>query len=69
MSFFEMGGYAAYVWPAFGAAAAIMIALLLFSIRAMRAKEAALRALEATARQRRDAEGDGDRDGGQNAPA
>ncbi|MDD9993382.1 MAG: heme exporter protein CcmD [Rhodospirillales bacterium] len=68
MSFFEMGGYAAYVWPAFGAAAAIMIALLLFSIRAMRAREAALRSLEATARQTRDAEGDGARDGGQNAP-
>ena len=69
MSFFEMGGYAAYVWPAFGAAAVIMIALLLFSIRAMRAREAALRALEATARRQRDADGDGDRDGGQNAPA
>ena len=69
MSFFEMGGYAAFVWPAFGAAAAIMIALLLFSIRAMRAREAALRALEATARRQRDADGDGDRDGGQNAPA
>ncbi len=69
MSFFEMGGYAAYVWPAFGAAAAIMVALLLLSIRAMRAREAALRALETTARRQRDADGDGDRDGGQNAPA
>ena len=69
MSFFEMGGYAAYVWPAFGAAAAIMVALLLLSIRAMHAREAALRALEATARRQRDADGDGDRDGGQNAPA
>ena len=69
MSFFEMGGYAAFVWPAFGGAAAIMVALLLLSIRAMRAREAALRALEATARRQRDADGDGDRDGGQNAPA
>ena len=69
MSFFEMGGYAAYVWPAFGAAAAIMVALLLLSIRAMRAREAALRALEATTRRQRDANGDGDRDEGQNAPA
>ena len=68
MSFFEMGGYAAYVWPAFGAAAAIMVALLVLSIRTMRAREAALKALEATARRRR-AEGDGDRDGEQNAPA
>ena len=51
MSFFEMGGYAAFVWPAFGAAAVIMIALLLLSIRAMRARETALRALEAGAGQ------------------
>ena len=69
MSFFEMGGYAAYVWPAFGAAATIMVALLVLSIRTMRAREAALKNLEATARRRRAAEGDGDRDGEQNAPA
>ena len=69
MSFFEMGGYAAYVWPAFGAAAAIMVALLVLSIRTMRVREAALKTLEATARRRRAAEGDGDRDGEQNAPA
>ena len=69
MSFFDMGGYAAYVWPAFGAAAVIMVALLVLSMRTMRVREAALRALEATARRRRAAEGDGDRDGEQNAPA
>ena len=69
MSFFEMGGYAAYVWSAFGAAAAIMVALLVLSIRTMRVREAALKTLEASARRRRAAEGDGDRDGEQNAPA
>ncbi len=70
MSFFEMGGYAAYVWPAFGAAAAIMIALLVQSLRAMRAREAALRTLEATARRRRGTgDGDRDHDGERNAPA
>ena len=69
MSFFDMGGYAAYVWPAFGAAAAIMVGLLVLSIRTMRAREAALRALEATSRRQRAAEGDDDRDGEQNAPA
>ena len=53
MAFFEMGGYGAYVWPAFGAAAALMIALLVASLRAMRAREAELRALEAA---RRDAD-------------
>ena len=69
MSFFEMGGYATYVWPAFGAAAVIMVALLVLSIRSMRAREAALRALEATARQQRAADGGGESDGEQNAPA
>ena len=69
MSFFDMGGYAAYVWPAFGAAAVIMVGLLVLSIRTMRAREAALRALEATSRRQRAAEGDDDRDGEQNAPA
>ena len=70
MSFFEMGGYAAYVWPAFGAAAAMMIALLALSLRAMRTREATLRTLEAAVRRRRAAEGgDADRDGGRNAPA
>ena len=71
MAFFEMGGYAAYVWPAFGAAAAIMVALLVLNLRAMRVREAALRRLEADAGRRRAAggEGGGDRDGGRNAPA
>ena len=71
MSFFEMGGYAAYVWPAFGAAAAVMIALLVLSLRDMRAREAALRKLEASARRRGvDSGGGGDGgDGGRNAPA
>ena len=69
MSFFEMGGYAAYVWPAFGAAAVIMVALLVLSIRTMRAREAALRTLEATARRQRAGAEEGERDGEQNAPA
>ena len=46
MSFWEMGGYAAYVWPAFGAAAVILIALLVISVRTLRSRERALRALE-----------------------
>ena len=69
MSFFEMGGYAAYVWPAFGVAAVIMVALLALSIRTMRAREAALKTLEATARRQRAAAEEGGRDGEQNAPA
>ena len=47
MSFWEMGGYAAYVWPAFGAAAVILIALLVISLRTLWARERTLRALEA----------------------
>jgi heme exporter protein D len=47
MSFWEMGGYAVYVWPAFGAAAVILIGLLLISLRTLKAREATLRTLEA----------------------
>jgi len=47
MSFFSMGGYAAYVWPSFGAAAAILFALFYFSRRTLKAREAEMRALEA----------------------
>jgi heme exporter protein D len=47
MSFWEMGGYAAYVWPAFGAAAVILIALLAISVLTLRARQRALRELEA----------------------
>ena len=56
MAFFEMGGYAAYVWPAFGTAAVFLIALLVASLRAMRAREAELRALEAARGARRGAD-------------
>lgn len=48
MSFFEMGGYAAYVWPAFGITALIMIVMLGWSLRSLRAREATLKALEAS---------------------
>lgn len=46
MSFWEMGGYAAYVWPAFGATAVILIALLVISVRTLRSRERALRMLD-----------------------
>ncbi len=68
MSFFEMGGYAAYVWPAFGAAAVIMIVLLVLSLRGMRAREATLRELEA-ARGRRRPRTTGEEDEERKAPA
>lgn len=53
MSFFEMGGYAAYVWPAFGVGAGVLIALLLLSLRSLRRREAVLRQLEAAGGRRR----------------
>ena len=53
MSFFEMGGYAAYVWPAFGVGAVVLIALLLFSLRGLTSREAELRRLEAAGGGRR----------------
>jgi len=53
MSFFEMGGYAAYVWPAFGVGALVMIGLLVLSIRRLRLREAALKRLEAVGGGRR----------------
>lgn len=45
-SYLEMGGYAVYVWPAYGAAAVVLIALVVASLRTLRAREAALKALE-----------------------
>lgn len=47
MSFWEMGGYAAYVWPAFGATAVILMGLLVISVRTLRSRERTLRTLEA----------------------
>jgi len=38
--FFAMGGYAAFVWPAYGAAAIALIVLLIVSLRTLRAREA-----------------------------
>ncbi|MBI1986081.1 MAG: heme exporter protein CcmD [Rhodospirillales bacterium] len=56
-SYLEMGGYGAYVWPAYGAAAAVLIGLVVASLRTLHAREAALKALE----------GDGGNDDGHRA--
>jgi len=48
-SFLEMGGYAEYVWPAFGIAFAVLVGFLISSLRTLRSREATLRALEAAA--------------------
>lgn len=44
-SYFDMGGHGAYIWPAYLIAAVILIALLVTSLRAVRAREAQLKAL------------------------
>jgi len=40
--FLSMGGYAAYVWPAYGLAAIVLIGLLVVSLRRLRRAEAEL---------------------------
>jgi heme exporter protein D len=47
-AFLDMGGYAGFVWPAYGLAAAILVGLLLVSLRQLRKAEADLEALGAT---------------------
>ena len=51
--FLEMGGYAAYVWPAYGAALATMLGLLAASLASARARRRELAALEGRGRTRR----------------
>jgi heme exporter protein D len=48
--FFAMGGYGAYVWPAFGFAAAVLIGLFWQSWRSAHSREAELEQLRRLAR-------------------
>ncbi len=50
--FLAMGGYAAFVWPAFGFAAVVLIGLLAQSWRAARRREAELEQLRRAVRPR-----------------
>lgn len=43
--FLAMGGYAAFVWPAYALAATVLIGLLVVSLRQLRKAEAELAAL------------------------
>jgi heme exporter protein D len=45
-SFFAMGGYAAYVWPAYLIAALVMIGQVAVTLNTLRRREAALAELE-----------------------
>jgi len=51
--FFEMGGYAAFVWPAYVICAVLMIVLAVASWRALVAERATLEKLEAQHGERR----------------
>ena len=43
--FFHMGGYAVYVWPAYGLAAVVLAGLLSASLRDLKTRQAALDSL------------------------
>ena len=51
--YFQMGGYAGYVWATYGAAAIILIGLLVVSWKDLRARQAEIAALEAASPRRR----------------
>jgi len=51
--FLDMGGYAPFVWGAYGFCAAVLIAMLVQSWRRLRANEDTLRRIEAVRPRRR----------------
>ncbi|MEM7446165.1 MAG: heme exporter protein CcmD [Pseudomonadota bacterium] len=53
-AFFEMGGYAPYVWGAYGLTALVVVGLLILSIRRLRAAQRMLSLLEQARRGRGD---------------
>lgn len=52
-SLIEMGGYGAYVWPAYGITAVVLVGVLVASHRALRRSEADLSRLQEGRRDRR----------------
>lgn len=51
--FFRMGGYAAYVWPAFGVTVILMVGLFSWSRISLKAAQRTLDLLQSTRRARR----------------
>ncbi len=51
--FFDMGGYAAYIWPSFGVSAFVLVALTIQSYRRLTNLKAELVLLEAASPRRR----------------
>jgi heme exporter protein D len=52
-AFFQMGGYAAFVWPSLGLTVAVMAGLLIAALRQLRQRQRRLAELEAAGAQRR----------------
>ena len=50
--FLHMGGYAAYVWPAYGIATLVLLGLLVATWKGLRNAEATLKALDSARRTR-----------------
>jgi heme exporter protein D len=48
-SFLAMGGYAAYVWPAYGLTVIVLVGLLLWSLGAYRRRQRELERLQRSA--------------------
>ena len=48
--FFAMGGYAAFVWPCYGASALVLGLMIYFSVAGHRRAKADIRTLEAETR-------------------
>lgn len=56
-NYFEMGGYAGYVWPSYALAAIVLVALFVTTWRGLKARERTLETLQAARggrRRRRD---------------
>ena len=56
-TFFAMGGYAAYIWPAYALAAAILAAMALLTLRSLRTRRREERDLAAAGGHRRSPRG------------
>ncbi|MDR6769377.1 heme exporter protein CcmD [Azospirillum sp. BE72] len=65
--FLHMGGYAAYVWPAYGIATLVLLGLLVATWKGLRNAEATLKALESARPARRRTRNAGRKAADQNA--
>ncbi len=50
MTFLDMGGYARFVWPAYGVSLFSLLAILIFSLRSLKAREREFEALKSQRR-------------------